>query len=43
MKWAKMGKCSEDTAVRDINDLISKNVLQKENAGGRSTHYELVN
>lgn len=43
MKWAKIAKCSKDTAVRDINDLISKNVLQKENAGGRSTNYELVN
>lgn len=41
MKWAKIAKCSKDTAVRDINDLINKNVLQKENAGGRSTNYEL--
>ncbi len=41
MKWAKMAKCSKDTAVRDINDLISKDVLQKEDAGGRSTNYEL--
>lgn len=41
MKWAKMAKCSKDTAIRDINDLISKEVLQKESAGGRSTNYEL--
>lgn len=40
-KWAKIGKCSKDTAIRDINDLISKNILQKEEAGGRSTNYEL--
>lgn len=40
-KWAKIAKCSKDTAVRDINDLISKNVLQKESAGGRSTNYLL--
>jgi Fic family protein len=40
-KWAKMAKCSKDTAIRDINDLINKNILQKENAGGRSTNYEL--
>lgn len=40
-KWAKMNKCSKDTAVRDINDLLDKNILQKENAGGRSTHYQL--
>ena len=40
-KWAKISKCSKDTAIRDINDLIEKNILQKENAGGRSTHYTL--
>jgi len=40
-KWAKIAKCSKDTAIRDINDLISKDVLQKESAGGRSTNYEL--
>ncbi|MFW6328382.1 MAG: Fic family protein [Bacteroidota bacterium] len=40
-KWAKIAKCSKDTAVRDINDLIDKNILQKEAAGGRSTNYEL--
>jgi Fic family protein len=40
-KWAKIAKCSKDTAIRDINDLIGKNILQKEVAGGRSTNYEL--
>ncbi len=40
-KWAKIAKCSPDTALRDINDLISKNVLEKENSGGRSTSYVL--
>ena len=40
-KWAKIAKCSKDTAIRDINDLIDKNILQKETAGGRSTNYEL--
>lgn len=40
-KWAKIAKCSKDTAIRDINDLINKNILQKERAGGRSTNYEL--
>jgi Fic family protein len=40
-KWAKIAKCSKDTAIRDINDLIAKNILQKEEAGGRSTNYEL--
>ena len=40
-KWAKIAKCSKDTAIRDINDLIQKGMLQKEEAGGRSTNYEL--
>jgi len=41
-KWAKIAKCSKDTAVRDINDLINKNILKKEDAGGRSTNYVCV-
>ena len=41
-KWGKMNKCSQDTALRDIQDLIKKNILQKELGGGRSTNYELV-
>jgi Fic family protein len=40
-KWAKITKCSADTALRDIQDLINKDILRKENAGGRSTHYDL--
>jgi Fic family protein len=40
-KWAKIAKCSKDTAIRDINDLIKKDILIKEEAGGRSTNYEL--
>lgn len=40
-KWAKIAKCSKDTAIRDINDLISKEILKKDEAGGRSTNYEL--
>ncbi|MGB0423511.1 MAG: Fic family protein [Flavobacteriales bacterium] len=41
-KWAKICKCSADTALRDIQDLMKKEVLQKEASGGRSTNYELV-
>ena len=41
-KWAKIAKCSKDSAVRDINDLIEKDILQKEAARGRSTSYELI-
>ncbi|MFK5889252.1 MAG: Fic family protein [Flavobacteriaceae bacterium] len=40
-KWAKIAKCSKDTAIRGINDLIKKDILQKEDAGGRSTNYVL--
>jgi len=40
-KWSKICKCSKDTAIRDIQDLIKKNILMKEPAGGRSTNYEL--
>lgn len=40
-KWAKIAKCSKDTAIRDINDLIEKEILNKEEAGGRSTSYGL--
>ncbi len=42
-KWAKINKCSQDTALRDIQDLINKDILQKEPSGGRSTNYELIN
>ena len=40
-KWARIVKCSPDTALRDIKDLIEKGILQQEPAGGRSTNYEL--
>lgn len=40
-KWATIAKCSKDSAIRDINDLINKGILQKEAAGGRSTNYEI--
>jgi len=41
-KWAKITRCSQDTALRDIQDLINKGVLQKELSGGRSTSYGLI-
>ncbi len=40
-KWAKITKCSSDTALRDIKDLIGKGILKQEKSGGRSTNYEL--
>ncbi len=41
-KWAKIEKCSPDTALRDINELIDQGVLQKNPGGGRSTSYSLA-
>jgi Fic family protein len=40
-KWAAIAKCSPDTALRDISDLLARGVLRKSEAGGRSTSYEL--
>ncbi len=41
-KWAKIAKCSQDTAGRDIDALIKLGILQKDASGGRSTSYSLV-
>lgn len=41
-KWATLVKCSTDTALRDINELVQRGVLRRSNAGGRSTSYELA-
>ena len=40
-KWANISNCSSDTALRDIQYLIEKNILCKVSGGGRSTSYEL--
>ena len=40
-KWAKICKCSQDTALRDIQDLINKGIMVKKEQGSRSTNYEL--
>ncbi len=40
-KWAKIAECSPDTALRDIQDLIEKGILEKEQGGGRSTSYRM--
>ncbi len=41
-KWAKLAKCSQDTALRDINGLVEFGVLERSPAGGRSTKYALA-
>jgi len=41
-KWARLAKCSQDTALRDITDLLDRGTLAKDAVGGRSTSYSLV-
>jgi Fic family protein len=41
-KWASIARCSPDTALRDINELLALGALRKSAAGGRSTSYELA-
>ena len=41
-KWYKINHCSQDTATRDLNDLVKKNILKKSSEGGRSTAYEML-
>jgi len=41
-KWAAIAKCSADTALRDISELVARGVLKKSESGGRSTSYELI-
>lgn len=40
-KWATIAACSQDTALRDIGELLARGVLVKADPGGRSTSYEL--
>ncbi len=41
-KWAKLSKCSQDTAYRDITDLMAHGILVRNPGGGRSASYDLV-
>jgi Fic family protein len=41
-KWATIAKCSSDSALRDISDLVARGMLVKSTNGGRSTSYELA-
>ena len=41
-KWAKLAKCSQDSALRDILELVDRGILVRDSAGGRSTSYSLV-
>ncbi|MCC8958593.1 Fic family protein [Bradyrhizobium sp. Pear77] len=41
-KYAKIEKCSADTALRDINELVDRGILTKDEGGGRNTSYSLT-
>jgi Fic family protein len=41
-KWAKLAKCSQDTATRDILALVSQGVMRRNAEGGRSTSYSIA-
>lgn len=41
-KYSKLAKCSPDTALRDIQELVSRGVMLQSSSGGRSTSYALV-
>jgi Fic family protein len=41
-KWAALNKTSQDTAFRDIDDLVRRRILTRDSAGGRSTSYSLI-
>jgi Fic family protein len=41
-KYAKLAKCSPDTALRDMRELVARNILIKNPGGGRSTSYRLI-
>lgn len=41
-KWAKLAKCSQDTAYRDILNLVERGALNKDASGGRSTSYSII-
>ena len=41
-KYAKLAKCSPDTALRDIRELMEYGILRQGESGGRSTSYEMI-
>ena len=43
MSTARIAKCSSDTALRDIRELVDRGILARGHEGGRSTSYALAN
>ena len=40
--WSSLSKCSKDTAIRDIQDLVSKNILSEDVPGAKRPSYSIV-
>ncbi len=40
--WASLAKCSKDTAIRDIQDLVSKNILREDIPGAKRPSYSII-
>ena len=40
--WATLAKCSKDTAIRDIQDLVDKNILKEDIPGAKRPSYSIV-
>ncbi len=40
--WASLGKCSKDTAIRDIQDLVAKGILREDIPGAKRPSYSIV-
>ena len=40
--WASLGKCSKDTAIRDIQDLVAKNILREDIPGAKRPSYSII-
>ena len=42
MTWASLAKCSKNTALRDIQDLVDKNILREDIPGAKRPSYSIV-
>ena len=40
--WASLAKCSKDTAIRDIQDLVDKGILREDQLGAKRPSYSIV-
>ena len=40
--WASLGKCSKDTAIRDIQDLVAKDILREDIPGAKRPSYSII-